>query len=396
MARVLLSTIPPYDGGVPAKCAILARHLRDCGHQVTVAYYATWGHEPDLVAPSWKLWRGQRPGAREGICFDDFPSIAIGCWLPELEVSYYAGSSRWDQVMAAHDRHIAVGGNVLVAHRLVKARLPHMVWCGTPMLEDRLDRQRQMPKWRRALDRNVTVPILQSLERRVLSDSPMILPVSSYSADGLARLGRKGPLRVLPVPVDTDMFAPSSRSVRTEPVIGFAGRLNDPRKNLGLLIDAMAVLVKKGVRCRLRLTGDPSADVASRIVSLGLSQHVDWTGILQRHQLPDFYRSLDVFALPSWQEGLGIVGVEALACGVPVVSTRNGGAQDYVLPYETGLLTDFSVSGFADALETVLANETLHRTLADNARALAVSVYGMESWRRNLAQAWSEVWGDWP
>lgn len=395
MSRVLLATIPPFEGGVPAKCAMLAHHLRSLGHQVTVAYYATWGDEPELVAPSWRLIRGARPRVRRGTCFGDVPCVGIGCLLPELEVTYYAGSSTWDAVLAEHDRHVAVGGNILVADRLGRAGLRHMVWCGTPMLEDRLDRQSGMPPLRRIIDRAITVPLLQRLERRVLAASELILPVSRYSASAFTRLGRTGPMRVLPVPVDTDRFTPAGDQAPVG-VIGFAGRLGDPRKNLGLLLEATALLVRRGRNVRLRLTGRPDCAAAERLVALGMSDRVDWVGTLTREQLPDFYRSLDIFAIPSRQEGLGIVGVEAMSCGLPVVSTRNGGAEDYVLDGQTGLLTGFDAAHFADRLDRLIGDRALRRRLGGQARTLATEVYGLEPWKASLAEAWGQVWGEAP
>lgn len=394
MARVLLATIPPFEGGVPAKCALLAHHLRSLGHEVTVAYYATWGDEPELVAPSWRLARGARPGLRFGTCFGDVPCVGVGCWLPELEVTYYAGSAAWSKLIAAHDRHIAVGGNVLVADRLGRAGVPHMVWCGTPMLEDRLDRQVRMPWPRRLLDRMVTVPLLRRVERRVLETSDLLLPVSRYSAGCFAALGRTRPMTVLPVPVDTDRFRPAAGGAPG--VVGFAGRLGDPRKNLGLLLEAVALLRRRGRDVRLRLTGRPLPAVAARMQALDIAGHVEWVGTLPHEALPGFYQSLDVFAMPSRQEGLGIVGVEAMACGVPVVSTRNGGAEDYVLDGETGLLAGFEPAGFADRLDAVLTGRALRDRLGAAARDLALRRYALSPWRAALAAAWGQVWGDEP
>ncbi|WP_170958921.1 hypothetical protein [Magnetospirillum sp. 15-1] len=95
MSKVLLATIPPFEGGVPAKCAILAHHLRALGHQ---AYYAIWGDEPGLVAPSWRLLQGARPGIRRGTCFGGIDCVGIGCWLPELERWRNGLADAWEQV----------------------------------------------------------------------------------------------------------------------------------------------------------------------------------------------------------------------------------------------------------------------------------------------------------
>lgn len=395
MSRVLLVTIPPFDGGVPAKCAILARHLRALGHDVTVAYYATHGHEPDLVAPSWRLAFGARPRVRRGLCFGDFPAIGVGSWLPELEVTYYLPSRLWSDVLAAHDRHIAVGGNVLVAYRLAQAGIPHLVWCGTPLLEDRLDRQVLMPAPRRAFDRAVTVPLLRCMERRVLAASSMVLPVSQYSAKRLAALGRTGPMTVMPVPADERLFFPPAQSAAAG-VVGFAGRSSDPRKNIGMLFEAVAIARAQGCPLDLRLTGKAAPNLVALANQYGVTDKVTFAGELSREDLAKFYQGLDLLAIPSRQEGLGIVGIEAMASGVPVVSTRNGGSEDYVIDGVTGTLTGFDAAEMAARLMELTRDRALRDRLGRQARNLAVRLYGSDAFIANLAAAWRRVWGDEP
>ncbi|MBT4218760.1 MAG: hypothetical protein HOE26_02185, partial [Rhodospirillaceae bacterium] len=89
---VLIVTLPPLTGGVPAKTEILCRHLRSLGHPVTVSHYATLSDYPELVVPSWQMLSGKRPAMREGQCFGDFSSVAVGCRFPELEFQYFKPS----------------------------------------------------------------------------------------------------------------------------------------------------------------------------------------------------------------------------------------------------------------------------------------------------------------
>ena len=121
---VLIVTLPPLTGGVPVKTEILCRHLRSLGHFVTVSHYATLSDYPDLVAPAWQWVLGKKPGMREGRCFGDFPSVAVGCRFPELEFQYFRPSPFWRKLIDGHDRHIAVGGTVLASYPLVRAGVP--------------------------------------------------------------------------------------------------------------------------------------------------------------------------------------------------------------------------------------------------------------------------------
>lgn len=387
--RILILTLPPFTGGVPAKCAILARHLRALGHQVTVAYYATLSDHPDLVAPSWRILSGARPSSREARVFGDFAGQAVGCWLPELEFSYYLPSSRWDRLIAAHDRHVAVGGTTLVSYPLHQAGLPHLVWCACGMLSDRADRHAAMPWPRRLMDSLLTIPVQTVMERKILGGPGRILTVASSGRDELRSLGgAPGRVTTMPIPVDPGHFCPPPQAAPAG-VVGFAGRLGDPRKNIGLLIEA-ARLAQAG----LRLCGEPDPVWKARTEQRG--DAVEWLGHVPYAQLPAFYGSLDVFALPSHQEGFGIVGSEALACGVPVISTRCGGPADYVIEGETGFLVDKTPESMAKALRAIITDRTLRKAMGGAGRALVEERFSTAAFAGILAEAWTQVWGEAP
>lgn len=388
MSRVLVVTLPPFAGGVPAKCRILVEHLRRLGHQVTVAYYATLSDHPELVAPSWKPWR--RPGTLERTLWDGVGAVAVGCRFPELEFPYYLPSERWTRLIEAHDRHIAVGGTVLASYPLVAADLPHITWCAATMIEDRRDRRNAMPRPRRLIDETVIGPVQARMERRILAGPGRIRPVSGHTARLFRSMGA-GPCPVMPIPVDCARFHPPAEAAPAG-VVGFAARLNDPRKNLGLLIEAAA----RSPGLRLRLAGAvPQGELAADLNDPRLAGRVELAGELTLDQLPAFYSGLDLFAIPSHQEGFGIVGMEAMASGLPVVSTRCGGPEDYVIPGETGLLVD-DAAGMAEALTRLAADRELRSRLGANARNLAEDRYSHRRFAATLAEAWSECWGDTP
>ncbi len=390
--RVLLITIPPFEGGVPSIAALMARILRDRGYDVTVGYYATLGNESEYVVPLWRILSGARPSIRQTRCFDGIHAIGVGCWLPEFEVGYYAASKRWDELVNTHDYHLVIGGNVLPAFRLVRRNLRHLIWCATPFFEERRDRQAHMSFLRQLFDKIFIVPILSAMERYVLSHSDLILPISRYTAGRFKALGRKGPMSVLTVPVDTEEFLPPRESASIG-VIGFAGRINDPRKNIVMLFEAVALAREKGVNLTLRLTGLPDAKILKAARHYGIEDNVDFLGHLEQEQLPEFYQSLDVFALPSYQEGLGIVGIEAMSAGLPIVSTYNGGAEDYVFDGENGQLVGFSAQEMSEALMKIVLDRDLRNRFSQRSREIALENYRFENWERGVEIAWQAVWG---
>ena len=91
--------------------------------------------------------------------------------------------------------------------------------------------------------------------------------------------------------------------------LGFAGRLTDPRKNASLLFQVIALVRKNGLDANLKITGETSPELNAEIKRQGLNKFVSFSGILNREGLRDFYQGLTVFIIPSYQEGLSIVGI---------------------------------------------------------------------------------------
>ncbi len=391
--RTLVMTLPPFDGGVPAKARWLCEELRARGHDVTVAYYATFGVEPDLNAPSWTFAAGRRPRSRAGTCFDGFQSVAVGSWAPELEFTYYQPSQRWSKLISAHDRHIAVGGQVLISYPLMAARVPHLVWCASSVDGDRADRVCAMPWPRRAFDHLFIAPRLRTMEREIFSGNGRIFGVSRYTARVLGGGGERARIGHLPIPVDVAALMPPSTPPQPG-LIGFAGRINDPRKNISALFAAVARARRNGCEVRLVAVGAaPNAETLAAVRKHGLENHVDFPGEVDRLRLARFYREIDVFVIPSHQEGLCIAGIEAMACGVPVVSTRCGGPEDYVRPGRTGQLVGSS-DEMADAIAALVNDRTLRAQLSQGARTVAETEYAPAVFREKLDTAWRATWGE--
>lgn len=393
---LLLVTLPPFRGGVPAKAAIMARHLRRLGWAVTVAYYATLSDHPDLVVPSWRLPGGARPGSRGGQCWDGFVSHAVGCRFPELEAPYTRASASWRTLVAGHDRHIAIGGTPLVANILVECGVPHLLWCACPVDDDRRDRVEAMGWARRLVDRAVVRPMLLAQQRRVLASSLCsVMGVSRYTCRTLAGQGASDS-RLLSIPTDLELFTPPAGPA--EPgTIGFAGRLGDPRKRVPLLLDALAELARAGAPVRLRLAGEAPPELAALAGRLGLADKVEFLGHVPAEGLPAFYQSLDAFVLPSAQEGLGIVGVEAVACGVPVVAAAQGyGPDDYVVDGVTGWFSQGDAHSLAGRIAAIVTDRPMRDAMSRAARALAVERFGEAAFVDGLAETWRQRWGDEP
>jgi len=205
------------------------------------------------------------------------------------------------------------------------------------------------------------------------------LSLSKHTADALAAIaGTAFHKELLPVAVDTRLFTPAiGATVRGR--LGFAGRFNDPRKNIGLLLQAVARLRGEGHDVSAVLMGDtPDAEMLRQVEAMGLAGYIVFQPGLSRETMRDWMQTLDVFVLPSHQEGLCIAALEAMACGVPVVSTRCGGPEEFVIPGVTGRLVAADAGEIAGAVAAIVEDAELRSAMSRAARALVEERYTHE------------------
>jgi asparagine synthase (glutamine-hydrolysing) len=384
--RVLISTIAPGNGGVNAMTAFTVRTLADHGFEPVIAHYAPYSVMPSLSAPSFRLlW--SRVQARRGLAHGGCETHAIGAWLPELEFTHYAATRHWRELMATCDAFIAASGSVLAATPFQQTGRPYVAWVATDWDGDRRDRVKHFPAVRRWLDAWVNAPVIRRLETKLLRGG-RILSLSEHTARELARLaGPEFHKTLLPVPVDTHLFVPNP-GARVPGRLGFAGRFTDPRKNIGLLLQAAALLRRQGKDVHVLLMGDSLSHAQAGLVAqLGMAEHVICKPGLSREAMRNWMQTLDVFVLPSHQEGLCIAALEAMACGVPVVSTRCGGPEEFVIEGKSGHLAGFDVESMAETIWSLASHALARAAASEGARRMAEERYRTERATAVLLQA---------
>jgi D-inositol-3-phosphate glycosyltransferase len=204
---------------------------------------------------------------------------------------------------------------------------------------------------------------------------------------------REVDIRYAPPGVDARRFAPAAESGLTgRRDILCVGRLNDPRKNIDLLLEAYARLPER-VRStsRLLLTGSagPGPEFWMHAQALGLRDCVDFVARPDEEELVQLYQRAAVFALPSDEEGFGVVILGAMACGVPVVATRCGGPEAIITEGIDGFLVPRDDAGaMAVRLKTLLDSPELNEAMGRRARATIEACFTEEV----AGQAFLEVW----
>jgi glycosyltransferase involved in cell wall biosynthesis len=372
--RVLISTSAPVSGGVPMMTQFLTRTLRAQGYVPVLAHYEPYSMSPQMSVPTLQLLQ-RRPGVEERLAFDDCETHAIGAWLPEFEFTHYFATSIWKRLMDGCDTHLTVAGNALAAMPYYQTGRPFLAWLAAGWQDNRKDRVKFFPKQRRMFDHTLVAPVAARLEAAILRTGS-ILSLSRYTQGVLDKIAGTAAVRaVMPMPVDSTLFSPRPEA-RVWGRIGFSGRLDDPRKNLDLLLESLSRIRKAGHgSSALLIGGDPGQKLRQKVEQLGLADAVEFKSHVATPELRDLLRTLDVFVVPSHQEGLCIAALEAMACGCPLVSTRCGGPEEFVIDDETGYLVSFDAFEMADAITRIIGNEVLRHRLAEGARALVVRNY---------------------
>lgn len=287
----------------------------------------------------------------------------------------YFFNKAWAENLNNYDIYFCVGGSAHSALPLYKNKKKYSIWIATPYLDDRLDRREKMSKKRYLIDK-LFYPIGFRQEKNILHAAYQVLGLSTYTKEKLKTYYSlpDSKVSVVPYPVDTDFFCPEDPEHRECNII-FTGRLNDPRKNIDFLIQAFAKIKTARPESQLILIGEElSHALKSEIHKLGLSDSIININYVNPEELVRYYQQASVFVIPSNQEGLCISGLEALASGLPIVSTDCGGPQEFVYPNENGFIVPKDdVEAMSSRVIQILNNPSLHGAMCQKSRELALN-----------------------
>ncbi|HEU4394357.1 MAG TPA: glycosyltransferase family 4 protein, partial [Planctomycetota bacterium] len=147
----------------------------------------------------------------------------------------------------------------------------------------------------------------------------------------------------------------------------------------------------------LKLAGGRLPENAAALIPLlNLEDAVEILPHVSREELRRLHRHASLFLIPSFQEGLCISGLEALACGVPVVSTRRGMLPEIVADGRTGILVEETAESFAAALVRLAKDEALRRRMAKSAREAATERFTLGAQAERVEAIYRWVLGEGP
>ncbi|MFZ5632662.1 MAG: glycosyltransferase [Bacillota bacterium] len=267
-----------------------------------------------------------------------------------------------------------------------------------------------------ALNSGISEPLTLRLrvERELLQRANRVIATTPLEKDVLAGFYSVLPenVSVVPCGVNTGFFrplnskpGPGQPAARKKTVL-FVGRF-EKNKGIEILLKSFAILKDKhpatALCSRLLIAGGDPLDVSPEALSYekkkylefirenGISDLVAFAGPLKQEVLPAYYSNACVTVIPSHYESFGLVAVEAMACGCPVIASRTGGLQHNVLHGKTGLLVSpQNPDELASAINHLLTNERARKKMSTEA-----ALHGKQfSWQKiafNMVNVYKEV-----
>jgi glycosyltransferase involved in cell wall biosynthesis len=345
--------LPPIGAGAGNATAQIARHLAAAGDDVRVLTSAFHGLPRREVREGYGVWRVPAVRRRVERCS---PAEMVTFVLGGLPAAV-ALARGWRPDAACAFFGLPSGPLTLALDRIFG--IPYMVSL-----------------------RGGDVPgfLTQDLAAFHRLTRSMILTIWRHSrglianSAGLALLARQAwpgaPVDVVPNGVDTDCFGPPMDRVRpANPLrVLCVGRLVR-QKAFGSVLEAVAMSRAPSV---VRIVGDGPLRTPLMAQAVSLGERVEFSGWVDRSDLPAQYRWADVLCLPSFEEGMPNVVLEAMAAGLPTIASDVYGMRDLVEPGQTGFLVPPAApASIARALEHLAAQPDLVRQMGERGRAAA-------------------------
>ncbi|NDD56005.1 glycosyltransferase, partial [bacterium] len=290
---------------------------------------------------------------------------------------YWFTRKAWRTALADFDYVFVVSGTNIAAHPAYLLKKKYVMWIASSYQGDRAEREKAL-RGPRALLNRITRNLMAKLEKQILSKAAYTWAFSAYVEQDFKQLLSDDTDRKLSrcnYPVEAKQYDPVTDE--RENAIIAVGRFSDPRKNVAMLLRVFRLLHAQDNTIKLYIVGmKPNPEWIFPFLEDPCFTHVSFMGQISSEDLHQLYQRCRLMLITSYQEGLGIVGLEAMQYGLPVVATDCGGTADYVINGYTGYLVPINDdASMAKHAWQILSNHHHCYELSLNARKLVAQQF---------------------
>jgi glycosyltransferase involved in cell wall biosynthesis len=221
-----------------------------------------------------------------------------------------------------------------------------------------------------------------------LNNCSCILPVSEALKDDIQNYSRNK-IRVVPNVIDSARFPLIKKEKGEYLNFGLLGGLSNYRKGLDILMESASMLPLMNFRIHIGGTGTLIDVFKKKARDLDIEEKCIYYGEIKPEKVTEFYSQLDFFVLASRDETFGMVVIEAMSCGLPVIATRCGGPAEIVKPFTGLLVQSENVHELADAIFKM--SGTLDSYDRASIKKYASDTYGYEAFINYISPVYEEI-----
>lgn len=292
----------------------------------------------------------------------------------------------------------------LVEEKSIQLIHDHCIWLPTNIAVTQVARQLSIPlvvslrgmlePWAMQYSRWKKQVMWRLYQRRNLEAASILHATSESEAENLRRLGLRQPIAVIPNGIDLPEWSYEKPETRNQKTLLFLSRIH-PKKGLLNLVEALRSVPTEGWRVIIAGPDEDGhqADVEAAVREAGLAAKVSFPGPILDTDKWALYRQADLFILPTFSENFGIVVAEALASGVPVITTTGAPWQE-LETYRCGWWVEPRVEPLAEALRQAMAiSDAEQREMGRRGRQLIETNYSWPAVAQQMASTYRWVLG---
>ena len=392
----------PTCGGQGVYIKHLSKALADAGHLVDVISGPPYPHldenvrlikmpSLDLYDPN-HLFRPQRlSDLADPINMYEFLNVCAGSFPEPFtfgERVYHYLKKRKNDYDIVHDNQCLSYG----IGRLAKKVMPTIATIHHPITVDRQE-EYNVAKTLRQKFRVYRWYSFINMQLKVAQSFSHIITVSAFTKKDISKeFGLdENKFRVVHNGIKNEFFYPKQNGPRPENSLIVTNSADTPLKGLNFLLEAVArIRTKQPIR--LTVIGQPKKDgiIENLVAKLGVSDIVHFTGRIENEAFADYYAKATIAVVPSLYEGFGIPAAEAMACGVPLIST-SGGALPEVVGDAGVIVPPADAKALAEAIERLLNAPEERKKYAQAGLKRVHSVFSWKKAAEEVAEVYREA-----
>jgi phosphatidylinositol alpha-1,6-mannosyltransferase len=221
---------------------------------------------------------------------------------------------------------------------------------------------------------NNLYPVLKPLIRAIWHNAEMVIAKCSAEAEMIYKIDPNVKVSIIPNGVDINQYKPGGPIPDDGPLKLLCVARLIRRKGQHHLIEAVKRITDQGVEINLDLigSGDAEGEYRGLVKSLRIEDRINFLGYIPRGDVHEYYARAHVFVLPSFNEGMSVATLEALASGLPVVVSKTPGTEDLVREGENGFTFDWGdIAAITKHLLKLDSDRPLARRMGQVSRTLA-------------------------